>query len=296
MPPPEPSPTEAGNMRASRAVIVTGCSTGIGRATAMRLHRAGYPMYATARKVETLQELADAGIVTLPLDVTDEMSMMAAVDQVVADHGAVGVLVNNAGYSLSGPIEEVQMDSVRAQFETNLFGAARLCQLVLPGMRAQQEGRIVNVSSLYGRFSAAGAGFYHASKHALEGLSDALRHEVRSFGVKVVIIEPGPVKTAFGATTVDKLNTRTDDGPYAEFNAAMAEWYRRIYAGPDLDIAGKLAVTADQVAAVIEKGVRARRPRARYPVGFLVRALFAVRRFAPNPIADGFIRRRFPAP
>ncbi|MGH3533080.1 MAG: SDR family NAD(P)-dependent oxidoreductase, partial [Mycobacterium sp.] len=172
----------------SKAVIVTGCSTGIGRATAQRLAKAGHVVYATARREESVADLRDAGARTLALDVTDEASMHAAVERVVAEQGAVGVLVNNAGYSQSGALETVPMADLRRQFETNVFGLVRMCQLVLPGMREQRWGRIVNISSMGANFTFPGAGAYHATKYAVEALSDALRFEVKKFGVDVVII------------------------------------------------------------------------------------------------------------
>jgi NAD(P)-dependent dehydrogenase (short-subunit alcohol dehydrogenase family) len=157
------------------AVLVTGCSTGVGRATALRLHRTGWTVHATARKPESLAELADLGIRTVSLDLTDQASIAAAVDDVVARHGAVTALVNNAGYSLNGTIEETPMRAARAQFEANLFGPSELIRLVLPGMRERGRGRIVNVSSFFGRFGTAGRGYYQATKHGMEAISDALR-------------------------------------------------------------------------------------------------------------------------
>src|SRR3954451_14708409 len=172
-------------------VLITGCSSGIGRATAERLAGAGWDVYAPARKPETLSELEARGCRTLALDVTDEASMRAAVEAVEGEHGAVGALVNNAGYSQSGAIETVPMEKVRAQFETNVFGLVRLCQLVLPGMRRQRAGRIVNLSSMGGKLVFPGGGFYHATKYAVEAISDALRFEVKGFGIGVVLVEPG---------------------------------------------------------------------------------------------------------
>src|ERR687886_1914557 len=179
----------------SKAVLITGCSTGIGRATAERLAKNGHTVYATARRPDSIKDLEEAGCKTLALDVTDEESMAAAVAAVEQAEGAVGALVNNAGYSQSGAIEDVSMDSVRRQFETNVFGLMRMCQLVLPGMRRQGSGRIVNVSSMGGKLTFPGGGFYHATKHAVEAISDALRFEVRNFGIKVSVIEPGLIKT-----------------------------------------------------------------------------------------------------
>ncbi len=189
----------------SRAVLVTGCSSGIGWATAERLARRGWAVYATARNVEEISPLAERGCRLLSLDVTDEDSMRGAVEEVERIEGAVGVLINNAGYSQSGAVEEVPMDKVRRQFETNVFGLVRMCQLVLPGMREQGFGRIVNLSSMGGRLTFPGGGFYHASKHAVEAISDALRFEVRGFGVEVVVVEPGLIRTGFARTAASSI-------------------------------------------------------------------------------------------
>ena len=176
-------------------VLITGCSSGIGRATAERLAAEGWTVYATARKPETLAELEGRGCRTLALDVTDEASMQAAVSAIEGEHGTIGALVNNAGYSQSGAIETVPMEKVRTQFETNVFGLMRLCQLVLPGMRRARAGRIVNLSSMGGRLVFPGGGVYHATKYAVEALSDALRFEVKGFGIEVILVEPGLIRT-----------------------------------------------------------------------------------------------------
>src|SRR6266540_3639977 len=189
----------------SKAVLVTGCSSGIGRATAEHLADRGWTVYATARRPESIEDLADRGCTTLSLDVTDEASMRSAVEAVEQAEGAVGVLVNNAGYSQSGAVETLPLDSVRRQFETNVFGLVRMCQLVLPGMRRQGSGRIVNVSSMGGKLTFPGGGIYHATKHAVEALSDALRFEVKGFGVDVVVIEPGLIKTGFADAALGSM-------------------------------------------------------------------------------------------
>ncbi len=188
-------------------VLITGCSSGIGRAAALSLHQAGFTVYATARQTSALAELSGLGLRTLALDVTDEESMTQAVAAVEADAGAVRVLINNAGYGLYGPVEQQPMAEIRRQFETNFFGLVRLTQLVLPGMRRQGRGRILNVSSMGGRITLPGGAFYHASKYAVEALSDALRMEVAQFGIDVVLIEPGPVKTPWNDVAAASLST-----------------------------------------------------------------------------------------
>lgn len=274
-------------IRDAGPILITGCSTGIGRATALRLVAKGYSVYATARNVDTLADIAAAGATTLPLDVCDDASMIAVVDAIEQAHGAVGVLINNAGYGQSGAIEEVPIDAVRRQFETNVFGLVRLTQLVLPAMRKQHRGRIINISSMGGKLVFPGGGFYHATKFALEAISDALRFEVREFGIDVVVVEPGGIKTAFGDTY--RSGSGAEDSPYARFNAGVAERVRRTYAG-------STAGTADDVAGVIERAVAAKHPRTRYPVTVAARALLAARGVLPDRAFDAVLRTQFPPP
>lgn len=283
-------------MTTSLPVLITGCSSGIGRACALRMHRSGLTVYATARRPETLAPLAAEGIRTLRLDVTDEKSMREAVDLIEAEHGSIGALVNSAGYATSGVVEEVGLDDMRQQFETNVFGLARLSQLVLPAMRAARRGTIINISSIFGRYAVPGGGFYQASKHAVEALSDALRLEVADFGVRVVLIEPGPVRTTdFGATYVANFKPVSED--YDAFRRRTAEYFDAIYTGSRRSLAGTFAIQSDDVAKVVERTVRAPRPRARYPVGFLARSTLALRRLAPDVVFDNlFVRRVFPVP
>ena len=200
----------------SKAVLITGCSTGIGRATAEHLATRGWNVYATARKPESIADLASRGCKTLALDVCDEASMRAAVATVERDEGSVGVLINNAGYGLEGAFEEVPMADIRRQFETNVFGLIAMTKLVLPGMRRQRWGRVVNLSSMGGKLTLPGGAYYHATKHAVEALSDALRFEVKGFGIDVIVIQPGPIKTRFGDTAVGSI-AMPKDSPYAEF-------------------------------------------------------------------------------
>jgi NADP-dependent 3-hydroxy acid dehydrogenase YdfG len=174
----------------SPTVLITGCSSGIGFATAQAFARGGATVFASARRPETLTSLTGEGVQTLALDVLEDDSMRAAVSEVEARCGAIDVLVNNAGYALQAPVEEANLDDVRRQFETNVFGLVRLTQLVLPAMRQQRSGRVINLSSMGGRFTFPGGGFYHATKHAVESLSDALRLELAPFGICVVVIEP----------------------------------------------------------------------------------------------------------
>ena len=277
----------------SRAVLITGCSTGIGRATAERLAKSGWRVYATARRLESIADLAAAGCETLRLDVCDEASMRAAVEHVEEREGAVGVLINNAGYGSEGPTEEVSMDEVRLQFETNVFGLLRLTQLCAPGMRRQGWGKVVNVGSVGGSLVLPGGGIYHATKYALEALSDALRFEMRGFGIDVVLVKPGPIKTAFGDTALAKVEaTAGAPSPYDPFRAALKKQIRAAYEGP----MGALAAQPDAVAQVIEKAIGARRPRTRYTVTLAARVLMATRRRLSDRAFDAVMRTQFPTP
>jgi NAD(P)-dependent dehydrogenase (short-subunit alcohol dehydrogenase family) len=283
--------SENGSGWTSRAVLITGCSSGIGWATAERLARRGWTVYATARDVEAVAPLEALGCRLLPLDVTEEDSMRAAVEEVERMEGAVGVLVNNAGYSQSGAVEEVPMDQVRRQFETNVFGLVRLCQLVLPGMRRQGSGKIVNLSSMGGRLTFPGGGFYHASKYAVEALSDALRFEVRGFGVEVVVVEPGLIRTGFARTAVGSMGEGS--GPYAGFEAGVARTTRENYErGPLAALGGG----PEAVAETIERAISAARPRARYTVTPSARVLISARRLLPDRAWDGLLGLFYPRP
>lgn len=265
--------------------LVTGCSTGIGRATALGLVAAGVTTVATARRVEAMAGLAEAGCTLLPLDVTDDASRRAAVDRATAAHGRIDVLVNNAGYARMGPVEQVPLEDWRRQLETNVLGPVALCQLLLPGMRAAGRGRIVNVSSMGGEVTFPGGGAYHASKYALEALSDALRVEVAPFGVEVVLVQPGPVATAFG-DNAEGLGT-PDDGPYAGLLRAMDTAVRE---------RTPQGASPESVARVVVRAATRRRPATRYRVGAMSRSLVLGRRVMPDRAWDALMTRQFRDP
>ncbi len=281
-------------MAVSRAALITGCSTGIGRATAERLTSRGWKVYATARDVGKIGDLAGLGCELLQLDVTDETSMQTAVGEIERREGAVGVLVNNAGYSQSGAVETVPIEKVRRQFETNVFGLAKMCQLVLPGMRRQGWGRIVNISSMGGRLTFPGGGYYHATKYAVEAMSDALRFEVAGFGVRVVVIEPGLIQTNFAdAATGSMDGSGPAEGPYARFNAAVQKAVRDNYErGPFLKLGGG----PETVAATIERAITVDRPRARYAVTPSAHLFILLRRLLPDRAWDTLVSTVYPQP
>jgi NAD(P)-dependent dehydrogenase (short-subunit alcohol dehydrogenase family) len=274
--------------------LITGCSSGIGFATAQAFARRGATVFATARRPEVLTALSGGAVQTLALDLLDDDSMRGAVAEVEARCGAIDVLVNNAGYALQAPVEEADLHEVRRQFETNVFGLVRLTQLVLPAMRQQRSGRVINLSSMGGRFTFPGGGFYHASKHAVESLSDALRLELAPFGISVVVIEPGPVRTDFGTTALGTLGISTagGSGPYDDLMHRVAATYASTYAGRGRS----LASSPERVASVIVSAAESRRPRARYVVGPVAHALVTSRRLLPDRAFDALIRSAFPAP
>jgi NAD(P)-dependent dehydrogenase (short-subunit alcohol dehydrogenase family) len=277
----------------SKAVLITGCSTGIGRATAEHLAGHGYTVYATARRLESIADLEAKGCRTLQLDVTDEASMTAAVKAVEDAEGAVGVLVNNAGYSLSGAVETLSMDDLRRQFETNVFGLVRMCQLVLPGMRGRGWGRIVNISSMGANLVFPGGGAYHASKFAVNALSDALRFEVKGFGVHVVIVQPGLIRTSFGEVAATAVGHAEGDTPYASFNAQVAQATRDIYVkGP----ARHLGAGPEAVAKTIERAITTKSPKIRYRVTPSARLLIGQRALLTDRMWDRLMTTQFTQP
>jgi len=279
-------------MASSRGVVlVTGCSSGIGRATAIHLADR-WTVYATARRPESISDLEAKGCRLLPLDVTDHSSAQAAVKAVEDEHGAVDALVNNAGYGLHGAVETVSIEDARREFETNFFGLAYLTQLVLPGMRRQRSGRVVNISSMGGKVTLPGGGFYHASKFAVEALSDALRFELRNFGVHVIVIEPGLVKTEFGSTAVGTVGDHSADGPYGSFNAALSAKIDSAYKG----LLGKTAASPEGIARLIGRALASPRPRTRYVKPVSTRALLFAKRVLPDKVFDALLRTQYPSP
>lgn len=257
---------------ASDVVLITGCSSGIGRAAAEGFTARGWTVYATARNVDALEPLVSKGCRTLALDVTDEQSMERAVRSIEAEYGSVNVLVNNAGYGQQGAIEETSIERFRRQFETNVFGAVRMCQLVLPAMRERGRGRIVMVSSMGGRLTFPGGGAYHASKYALEAISDVLRFEVAKFGVSVVIVEPGLVATPYGDTALSGLAGDEHAGAYATFTEGVRGALENSFSG---GVEG--TSTAEEVAVAVISAATDATPNSRYVVGAMAAQLIGLR-------------------
>lgn len=263
-----------------KVALVTGGSSGIGAATARRLHAAGYVVYAAARRTERMSGLVATGVRALSMDLTVDESMTTGIDRVLAEAGRIDVLVNNAGYGSFGSLEEVPLSEARHQFEVNVFGPARLTQLVLAGMRAQRYGRIINISSIGGKIYEPLAGWYHATKFALEGLSDSLRVELGPFGIDVVIIEPGAIRSEWGAIAAANLRERSAAGPYGPQAAPMATvlsvYERRAW----------LLSPPEAVARAVLTAANARRPKTRCAAGRGAKAILLARRALPDRAFD----------
>jgi NAD(P)-dependent dehydrogenase (short-subunit alcohol dehydrogenase family) len=268
----------------AKVALVTGGSSGIGEATAVKLHELGYTTYAAARRVQRMEHLTKAGIRPLAMDVTDEESVQSGVKHILAEQGRIDVLVNAAGYGYYGAIEDVPLSEARDQFEVNVFGAARLTQLVLPHMRDQRSGTIINITSMGGKIYTPLGGWYHATKFALEALSDCLRLEVKPFGINVVVIEPGGIQTEWPAIAAGKLQQASSGGPYTKQAGAVA-------ASLTSDATARRSSPPTLIADTIAKAVTARRPKTRYAVGYGARPIIFLHDVLPDRAFDAFIRR-----
>ena len=266
-----------------QVILLTGASSGIGFDAAATLARQGHRVYAAARRVERMEPLKELGVVPLRMDVTDEASMEAGVRTVLEAEGRIDVLVNNAGYGYFGAIENVSMEEARRQQEVNVFGLARLCQLVIPSMRKQGSGRIVNTASVAGKSVLYFGGWYHVSKYSVEALSDALRMELKPFGIDVVIIEPGGIKTDWGHIAADHLAESSKGTPYEAEGLREAQTMHKAYS---MRLLSKPSV----VTRAISKAVNSRRPRARYRVGFGAGTLVFLHTILPPRWWDALFR------
>ena len=271
----------------NRVALITGASSGIGEATALQLLTAGYTVFGAARRVDRMAALAEAGVQVLAMDVTDDASMADGVRNILEQTGRIDVLVNNAGFGSYGALEDVPMVDARYQFEVNLFGLARLTQLVLPTMRRQRSGRIINISSVGGKIYEPLGGWYHATKFAVEGLSDSLRLELAPFGIQVVVIEPGAIRTEWGGIAADNLRKTSGTGVYAK----QAEKIASVFSSADNN--PRLGSPPSVIADAIEKAATAKRPRIRYVAGGGAKPMLFVRRLLPDRAFDRVIRAVF---
>jgi NAD(P)-dependent dehydrogenase (short-subunit alcohol dehydrogenase family) len=267
-----------------RVAFVTGASSGIGEATAHRLLTDGFRVFVGARRVDRMEKLAAQGATPLALDLTDDASIVAAIDAIRTQAGRLDVLVNNAGYGSYGALEDVPLAEARRQFEVNVFGLARLCQLTLPMMRAQKYGWIVNVTSIGGKMWEPMGSWYHATKFAVEGLSDCLRVEVKPFGIDVIVVEPGAIQTEWAGIAADGLRQASGSGAYA----ALADNHARMLESTKTS---RMPSPPDVVAATIARAVRARRPKTRYATGGGARTILFLKRILPDRLFDRFIWR-----
>lgn len=265
-----------------KVAFVTGASGGIGLETAVSLLDAGFTVYGAARHVEKMNPLVEKGGYALFLDLTDAQSIVACVDKIVANEGQIDLLVNNAGFGLGGAIEDVPLDEAKREFEVNVFTLARLCQLVMPVMRKNGGGKIINISSMAGRFSSPFTGWYHASKYSVEALSDALRLEVKPFKIKVVLIEPGLIQTDWGKIHAGNIRKFSDEAskPYTEDCEAAAGFYEKYYGNK------ALCSSPDVVAQAIVKAALKKNPRARYAVGKYAKLFIFLKNVLPDALFD----------
>lgn len=265
--------------------LITGASSGIGEASAIALAEAGWTVVGAARRLDRLEALRTKGVTPHTVDVTDDASMVALVEDVVAEHGRIDVLVNNAGYSVFGAVEDVPVDVARRQLEVNVLGVSRMSQLVLPHMRAAGSGRIINIASVAGHVSEPLGGWYHASKYAVEALSDAMRMELAPHGVQVSIIEPGAIRTEFGDIAADSLSEYSGSGPYAAQARRMARAHERMFGADAADV----SVVVDAIVHAATAG----HPRTRYQVPMSAKAMVAATKVVPARAMDAAMGRMF---
>jgi len=268
--------------RHKKTALVTGASSGMGKEIAKRLIRDGFQVFAAARRIEKMGDLAKLGVIPLRMDMSREEEITGAVETILSRAGAVDVLVNNAGFGLYGSVEDIRMDEARYQFEVNVFGAARLTQLLLPAMRRKRGGTVVNITSMGGKIYTPLGAWYHATKHALEGWSDCLRLELAPFGIRVVIVEPGLIETAFGDVVADGLLKRSGSGAYADLTQAVVKSTKSAYGqrrGTDPGV----------IADVVSRAVRARQPRTRYVAGKYAKPMIGMRSWLGDRLFDWVI-------
>ncbi|BBW76747.1 MULTISPECIES: oxidoreductase [Klebsiella] len=265
-----------------KTALVTGASSGMGKAIARRLIQDGYQVYVAARSIDKMADLAELGAQPLRMDIARDEEIVSCVNAILSQTGGVDVLINNAGFGLYGPVEEIGIDEARYQFEVNLFGAARLTQLLLPAMRARRSGHIVNISSMGGKMYSILGAWYHATKHALEGWSDCLRLEVAGFGIKVTIVEPGVIETGFGDAASESIVKRSHSGPYGQLVKMVAASIKKTYGhgtGSDPKV----------IADVVSSAINSKNPRTRYAAGKFAKMLICLRVWLGDRIFDRII-------
>ena len=268
-----------------KTVLITGASSGIGKATARKLLADGYTVYAAARRVEQMRDLEESGATALKMDVTKEEDLVAGVERINEEQDGVDILINNAGFGLFGAMEDTPLDEARYQFEVNLFGLARLTQLVLPYMRERGAGKVVNISSMGGKIYTPLGSWYHATKFALEGWSDCLRFELKGFGIDVIVIEPGAIRTEFGDIAFGPALEHSRGTAYSGFVNKMLEMRDRVEGN------GSLGSPPSVIADTIARAIRVNRPKTRYAAGQYARPLLLLRLLLSDRMFDRLIGR-----
>jgi short chain dehydrogenase len=264
-------------MSNKKVILVTGASSGMGKLSAQDLIKAGHTVYAVARSVDKMKDLEALGGHIMKMDVTNEEDIEKVVAQVIAEQGRIDVLWNNAGYGLYGPVEDLSMEKAQQQFEVNVYGVARLTKKVLPYMRAQKEGLIINTSSMGGKIYTPLGAWYHASKHAIEGFSDCLRMEVKEFGIKVVVLEPGMINTGFNATVGQNFSYESKNGAYSRLvNGYIKAMENNPTPGSNPEV----------ISRTVLKIINARNPKTRYLVGRGGKLLVGIRRIFGDKFFD----------
>jgi len=269
-----------------KVALVTGASSGIGFDTSAGLKKKGFVVYAASRRLEKMRDLEKKGINILYLDLTDDESMVNCVETIMENEGQIDVLVNNAGYGSYGAIEDVSLEEARRQIEVNVLGLGRMIQLVLPGMRKNRFGRIINITSVGGKVHTPFGGWYHASKFAVEGLSDCLRTETAEFGIDVVVVEPGGIKTEWGVIAGENLKKTSGKGAYSKMANRIADGMIKTYK------TGKGLSPSSLISDVIVKAASVKKPKTRYLIGANAKSAFLMRRILSDRAYDKLVLKK----
>ncbi|MGV3610125.1 MAG: oxidoreductase [Fluviicola sp.] len=268
-----------------KVILITGASSGMGKVFAQDLAKEGHIVYGAARRVDLLDELTKKGVKTIALDVTNDESMQSCVQTILDKEGRIDVLVNNAGYGSYGTIEEVSMEEAKRQLDVNVFGLARMTQLVLPGMRRQKSGKIINISSIGGKIATPFGAWYHASKFAVEGMSDSLRLEVAPFGIDVVVIEPGGVKSEWATIAYENLIKTTENTAYGE----MADKFKKAF-----ETTVSKNAEPEVISRLVSKAIAAKRPKTRYVGGYMAKPALFFRKWFGDRTMDKVLLSQLP--
>ena len=267
-------------MNNQKVILITGASSGIGKETALQLIKEGHMVYGAARRIDQMKDLEQAGGCALKLDITKEDEITEVVKKIIDEQQRIDVLINNAGFGLYGAVEDISIDQARYQFEVNIFGLARITQEVLPHMRKQNSGKIINISSMGGKMYTPLGAWYHATKHALEGWSDCLRIELKQFNINVVIIEPGAIETEFGNVMYEPMLKNSGQGPYAKIAKTMAQATKEIYEKKGA------ASPASVISNTISKAISSKRPKTRYVAGKMAKTYMFIRKYLGDRVFD----------